>query len=131
MQIVICHFVIHPAGNVCLSFFNDLIDKLVDPAAFDADDMIVVLALVDLEYGVTALEVMAIDQACSLELCQDPVYGSQRNILARILQRLVEVLGAHMVPVIALQQFKYFQTRQGYFESCPAQLFFQVSHQAL
>ena len=49
-------------GYLFLSTFDDLVAEFDYPSAFHAYQMIVVLALVKLEYGLTAFEVMTFHQ---------------------------------------------------------------------
>jgi hypothetical protein len=46
-------------GNLRLAFLDSLIGELLDPSAVLADDVVMVLALVNLEYRRAALEVVA------------------------------------------------------------------------
>jgi hypothetical protein len=57
-----------------LPSLNEFVAELFDPAALDAHDVIVVLAAVQFEDRVSTLEMVALYQACRLELGQDPVY---------------------------------------------------------
>lgn len=79
-----------------LQLFDLGIDELDDLAGIDADHVIVVTAIGQLEHGMTAVEVVTINEAGCLELGQDPVDGRQTDILARIHQRLVDIFSAHV-----------------------------------
>src|SRR3569832_1126789 len=65
---VIAHGVTEFLRDGALAFLDGLVDKFVDAAAGDADDVVVVIALIDLEHRVAALEVMARHEARGLEL---------------------------------------------------------------
>lgn len=68
--------------NFILAFFDDVIAEFFDSAAFDTDDVIMVLAAIQLENRIASLEMMTFDQSCSLELGQDPIYRGQTDFLA-------------------------------------------------
>lgn len=112
VQRMIGHLVAHPFGDSRLAVFDGLIDKFIDTATLDTHDVIVMAALVELEYGVTPLEAMPGYQARRLELGQHPVDGRQPDFLAGALQQLVQVFGAEVVLVATLQQLEDFQSRQ-------------------
>ena len=54
------------------------------------------VAFVQLEYRRAALEVMARDEARALELRQDAVHGREADVLVRLDQAPIDVLGAHV-----------------------------------
>ena len=70
--------------------------ELLDPSAVDADDVVVVLAFVQLEDGRAALEVMAGDEPGRLELREHAVDRREADVLVRIEQAAVDVLGTHV-----------------------------------
>ena len=69
------------------------IHELFDPAAVQADDMIVMRALVELEDRHAVLEVMAGDQAGGLELREHAVDGGEPDVLVGLEQGAIDVLG--------------------------------------
>jgi len=63
------------ARDPSLAVFDDVVDELLDLATLDADDMIMMTSLVQLELRLATLEVVTMYQPRSLELRQDPVDG--------------------------------------------------------
>jgi len=53
-----------PGGNLPLPLLDALVAELRDPPAVYADDMIVMRALVELEYGAATLEVVPGHDPC-------------------------------------------------------------------
>ena len=84
---------------------------------------LVMLAVVQFEHGVFALEFVAVYQAGGLELCQHPVDRGEADFLARVHQGLVEVFGAQVAVGIVFQQFQYLETWQSDLEAGLAQFF--------
>ena len=72
------------------------VEELLDPAAVQAHQVVVVLALVELEHRLAGLEVAARQHARLLELHQHPVDRGQADVGAFGQQRLVDVLGGHV-----------------------------------
>jgi len=62
-----------------LTSLDEVIAEFFDSATLDAYDVVVVFAAVQLENRVSTFEMMAFDQACGLELCQDSVNCSQAD----------------------------------------------------
>jgi hypothetical protein len=91
--------------------------EFLDPAAIVAHDMIVMIAGIQFENGMTALEIVAGHQPGPLELGKNPVNRCQTDILTRIQQRLIDIFSAHMTPVITVQDGQYPHPRQRYFKS--------------
>ena len=87
-----------------LMFFDDFIDELHDLPALHADQVVMVFAAVELEYGLTAFEVVPAHQSGRLELSQHPVDRGQPDLLAALQQHLIHVLGADMTFVAPFQQ---------------------------
>ncbi len=116
------HVVAVLAGNGVLALFDRLIKKLGHLAAAGTDHMVVVVALIDLVDRVAAIEVVARDQAGTLELGQDAIDGGDADFLARLEQRPIDILGAHVALRILLQQLQDTHARQGRFQSRLSQI---------
>lgn len=82
-----------PLGDRRLTLFYPGIHELFDAAAVQADDMIVMRALVELEHRHAVLEVMAGHETCSLELRQHPVDGGETDIFVGVEESAIDVLG--------------------------------------
>jgi hypothetical protein len=111
-----------PLGHGRLPLLDATIDELLDPTAVEADDVVVVRALVQLEDGHAVLEVMARDEAGGLELRQHPVDRREADVLARVDEALVDVLGGHVARAAALEDVEDLETRQRDLEPCLAQV---------
>ena len=84
-------------GDLVLLLFDDLVDKFFHLAAADTDDVVVVTFAVQLEHGLSTLEMVARDQARRLELGEHTVDRRKTDFLTFITQCLVYVLGT-LVP---------------------------------
>src|SRR6476661_10325426 len=91
--------------------------ELLDVSAFDADDMVVMSALLELENGFPALEVVSQQQASLLELGEHAVNGGKPGVGSVLQQRLVDVFGREMANVALLEDFEDTQSRQCCFET--------------
>jgi hypothetical protein len=63
--------------------------------------MVVVVAVVEFEHRFVAVEVMANQETCLLELGEHAVDRGQTDILAFVRQQAIDLLGRH-VPLVAL-----------------------------
>ncbi len=79
---MVCHLVTQVFSNGPLACLDGLVDKLVNPPAFDTQDMVMVGTLVEFEDRMAALEVVAVDETGCLELGQHTVYRRQSDILS-------------------------------------------------
>src|SRR5579883_987663 len=75
-----------------LTLFYAGIHELFDAAEVQADDMIVMRTLIELEDRHTVLEVMAGHEARGLELSEHPVDGGEPDVLVGLEQRAINVL---------------------------------------
>ena len=82
-----------PLGDGRLALFYSGIHELFDAAAVQADDMIVMRALIELEDRHAILEMMAGHEARGLELREHPVDGGEPDILVGLEQGAIDVLG--------------------------------------
>ena len=62
-QAMLGQFKTEALGDDALPPFDILVAELLDPAAFQTQDVIVVLALIEFEHRMPTLEVMALDQS--------------------------------------------------------------------
>lgn len=108
--------------NGPLTILDAGIHELLNLAAIEADDVIVVIAFVQLEDGGRALEMMTADEAGRLELRENSVDGRESNVLVQFEQALVDVLGTHVARRGRSQDLEDLQARQRDFEACLAQL---------
>lgn len=79
-------------GDLGLLAFDDFVDKLFDLAAGNTYNMVMMTFPVELEYGLTTLEMMTCYQAGGLKLGQNTVYGGKTDLFSLVTQRLVYIL---------------------------------------
>jgi len=116
-------------GDSSLPLFDSGVHELFDLAAVKTDDMVVMLALVELEHRGGALEVMPRDQPGRLELRQHPIDGRKPDVLVRLEQVLINVLRAHVARRRGAEDFEDLEPRQRYLEPRLAQVAgFHVLH---
>jgi len=101
-----------------LAFFDFGVVELLDPAAVQADQVIVVLPLVDFVDGLARLEVAAIEEPGLLELGQDAVDRGQANVRSLLQQHAEHILGRHVPLLAGLKNLQDLQSRQGGFQAC-------------
>ena len=82
-----------PLGDGGLALFYAGIHELFDAAAVQSHYMIVMRALVELEYRHAILEVMAGHEARRLELREHPVNGGEPDVLVGVEQSAIDVFG--------------------------------------
>src|SRR5687767_14906867 len=86
-------------------------------AACHAHDMIVVSALLQLENGLAAFEMVAHEQPRLLELGEDAVYGGEAGVRAFLEQRFVHVLCGEVAYGAFLEDLEDAQPRHRGFEA--------------
>lgn len=126
VQAVASHGIAQSLGDLALLLLDGGIHELIDTTTLNADDMIVMRALVQLEDGAGTLEMMPLDQASLLELGQHPIDRGQANVLTTGAQVMIDLLCAHVPPLAMLQQFQDAQSWDGDLQSGAAQ--FPRSH---
>lgn len=100
-----------------LAFLDFAVQKLLDFAALHADQVVVVLALVQLEYSLVAVEVVAHQQPRLFELREYAVDRGQPNIQVFVGKQPIYLFGSHVAFVALLEQIEDFQARQRGFET--------------
>jgi len=108
--------------DLVLLFLDALVREFLDPAAVDAHDVVVVLALVQLEDGGAALEVMARDEPGGLELSEHAVHGGEPDVLIGVEQATVHVLGTHVARLARRQDLEDLESRHGDLQAGTAQM---------
>lgn len=76
--------------------FDLRMEKLLDPPAVEAKEMVVVLALLEFEDSTPCVDVGAPQQPGLLELEQNAIYRAQSERDVFCAQRLHNILGAHV-----------------------------------
>src|SRR5258708_30120709 len=90
-------------GDLRLALFDIRIVELGDPTALQADQVIVVAALVQLEDRLAGLEVLARQETGLLELRQHAIDGSKSDVDAFGDERLVDILGREVAHLARLE----------------------------
>jgi len=107
--------------HLLLPVLNFVVDELFHFAAVGADQMVVMAAFVDLEYGVRRLEVAADQDASLLKLRQNSIDRRQPQLHALILQKTINVLGREVFSLALVKELQNSQPRQRCFEAGFAQ----------
>ena len=114
--------VLHSARDRALALFDPRVHELFDLAAIQAHDVIVMLALVQLENSGGAFEMMSTDQTRGFELRENAVHGRKANVLVRLQQMLVDIFSTHVPRRRGAENFEDFQPWQRNFEAGFAQI---------
>ena len=104
-------------GNGFLAFFDLGVVKLLDAAAIDADQVIVVLAVVDFENGLAGFEEVTLEQPSLFKLGKDAVDGGQSNIHVFSDQRAIDVFCRHVTLGAFFEQLKNLQSGESRFQT--------------
>lgn len=105
-----------------LALLDFRVHELDDFAGIDANHVVVVAAVGKFEDSMTAVEVVANHQAGGLELGQHAIDSGQTYVLARLHQRFVDILGAHVALLGGIEHLEDLDARQRDFQSDFAQL---------
>lgn len=104
-------------GNRILALFNFRIVKLLNSSALDANQMVVVLAVIDLENCLARLKKMPLQQAGLLELGEHAVNRGQADVHVFGNKHPVHIFGRHVAKRTFLKKLKNFQARKGGFQA--------------
>lgn len=116
-------------GKLLLAALDGLVEEFDDLSAIQAHHMIVVFFLGDLEHCMPAIEIVANDQSCGLELGQHAVDGGQTNVFTGFQQGLVDILGAKvMLARGILEDLQDLHSGQGDLQARLAQFMVLVGH---
>lgn len=116
-------------GRFLLDTLDIGIMELDHPAGFGADHVIVMLVTtIEFKHRVAAIEIVARDQACRLELRQHPVDRRQPDILARLDEVLVDIFRTEVTLLVAFQHLQDFHPRHSDLEPCLAQFLVLAAH---
>lgn len=100
-------------GDAVLAPLDFRIMELFYPTALKADQMVVVLAFIELVDRLARLEIVALENAGLLELQQYPVDRRQANVLMLGQQFTVDILGTHVPMPALLKNLEHLQPGQG------------------
>src|SRR5260370_24985643 len=82
------------AGDLGLALFDLGIEEFLDAAALQADQVVVLPTLIELENRLARIEMMADQETRLLELVEDPVNGRQPHIPPLADELLIDILGS-------------------------------------
>ena len=99
--------------NLFLAFFDLAVVELLDMAALQADQVVVMAAAVEFEHRLAGFEVVALEQPGLLELGQHPVDSGEPGVGAFLDQFFVDVLGGKVAYRAFFKQLENAQSRQG------------------
>jgi outer membrane protein assembly factor BamE len=85
------------------------IDELLDPPALQANQMVMMLAVIELEQGSSRLEVAAFENPCLFELRKNPINRRKANVVFEPQQLAKYILRAHVALTALLEDLQYFQ----------------------
>ena len=92
------------AGDLVLPLLDLRVVELLDAAALQADEVIVVAALVQLEHRLARLEMVADEEPGLLELRQHPIDGREADVEALGQQLSIDVLGGQVTDLRRFEQ---------------------------
>jgi len=99
-------------GDLGLASLDFRIVEFLDVSALDAHEMVVVIALIELEDRFAGLEMMANQQSRLFELCEHAVDCRQPDFHAFVKQQLVHVFRREVALFAALEQIENLQPGQ-------------------
>lgn len=104
-------------SNIFLPPFDLLIMELLNQAAFNANQMIVMIIARELEHRVPTFEMMAYHQSSRLKLGQNPINSGQPDFFIILKQMFIDILGAQVVDRRTFEDLKDLNARQCYFQT--------------
>ncbi len=108
--------------DFALALFDEVVFELIDPPTLHADDVIVMMAAFQLEHGMAAFEMVAGNQAGSLELREHPIDRGQTDVFAAIHQAPIDFFSRQMTGRTVLKHLDDLQTRQRHLQSRIAEI---------
>jgi len=104
-------------GNFMLTPLDFLVEKFLDPATIEANQMIVVRSYVEFEYRFAGFEMVAVQQPGLLELGQYAIYCCQPDIHVFYEQHFIHVFRTQMANFAVLENFEYLEAWQRRFQA--------------
>jgi len=98
-------------GDELLALFDFSIAEFFHPAALQADQVVVVFALVELKHGLARFKIVTLQQTRLLELRQRAIDGRQADVLVVLDQLAVDIFGSEVLLPGILEQFQDFEPR--------------------
>ena len=108
-------------SDLVLPLFDRRVEEFLHPAALQTDQMVVVLAFVQFENRLAGFKMVALQQACLLELGEDTVDGGEADVESVSQQVAVDVLGGDVTRrtfiLQLVEEVEYLQARVGCLEA--------------
>jgi len=120
---VVVHLPAAILGDALLALFDFAVEEFLHLAAAGADEVVVVLALVEFVHRLAAIEVAAHQDAGLLELREHAVDGGETYVRAIFEQHAKHVLGRHVALFALLEDLHDLQTRQRRLQAGALELF--------
>src|SRR5690606_32886840 len=107
-----------PVGrDLALAALDVLVEELLDAATAQAHEVVVVVAMVELEDRLAGFEIAALEEAGLLELGEHPVHGRQADLVVLGEEFLEDVLGTHVAVTAGMEHLEDLQARERRLES--------------
>src|SRR5690554_880838 len=116
--------------DLVLDLLDSLVEKFDHLARIEADHVIVVIAIRELEDRRAPFEIVPGHEAGTLELREHAVYRGKTELLAGVEQRAIDAFGREMTLFALLEDLEHLQPRRRYLQPRPAQIlapFFHLS----
>lgn len=110
-QCMVGDFKAFGACNAVLAFFNLFVKKLFHPTAVKANQVVVVLSLVEFIHRFATFELTAGEQARLFKLHQHAIDGGQSDICTFLQHEAVNIFCAHVALPAFLEQLQYRDAR--------------------
>ena len=114
---MVCELEASLFGNIFLPPFDLLIVELLNQAAFNADQVIMMIIARELEHRVPTFEMMAYHQSSRLKLGQNPINSGQPDFFIILKQMFIDILGTQVVDRRTFEDLKDLNARQCYFQT--------------
>jgi len=104
-------------GDLVEPLFDDFVLEFGNPPTLHADDVVVVVASVELEHSLATIEMVSGNQTGRFELGQHAVDSGETDIVAALEQRPIDILCGQVVWISLLENLEYVLSRQRQFQS--------------
>ncbi len=109
------------AGYAHLPRFDFAVDELLDPAALQADEVVVVLALVQLKERPARFKIAAFEDTGLFELGEHAIHRREPDVVLMVEQLSEHILRAHMTSTSELEDLQDLEPGGGCLEAAAAQ----------
>jgi hypothetical protein len=112
-------FKVQALGDLLLPLLDELVGELLDLSAPDADQVVMVIAAIQLEDRIAAFEMMPFHEARRFELREHPIHGREAYFLSLGQQKLVYFFRRQMTISVTpfFEHLQNLDPRQGDFQA--------------